>query len=54
MSVDPIAACTGAHVIYTDVWASMGQEEEAEERALVFRAFQVDERLVDLTTPRRS
>jgi ornithine carbamoyltransferase len=51
VSVDAITACTGAHVIYTDVWASMGQEEEAEERALVFRAFQVDRRLVDLMDP---
>jgi ornithine carbamoyltransferase len=51
VSVDAVAACTGAHVVYTDVWASMGQEEEAEERALVFRAFQVDRRLVDLMDP---
>ena len=44
---DPAEAATGADVVYTDVWASMGQEEEAEERALVFPAYQVDQKLVD-------
>ena len=33
---DPIEAARGADVLYTDVWASMGQEAEADERALVF------------------
>ena len=33
---DPEAAAAGADVLYTDVWASMGQEAEADERALVF------------------
>src|SRR5207247_7856956 len=36
---DPVEATTGADVLYTDVWASMGQEEEADERALVFPAY---------------
>ena len=36
---DPVEASRGADVLYTDVWASMGQEEEAEERALVFPAY---------------
>jgi ornithine carbamoyltransferase len=45
-TTDPVAACDGAHVVYTDVWASMGQEEEADERALVFRAFQVNSALL--------
>jgi ornithine carbamoyltransferase len=44
---DPAEAATGAHVLYTDVWASMGQEEEADERALVFPAYQLDQKLVD-------
>ena len=42
----------GADVLYTDVWASMGQEEEATERALVFQPFQLDERLIDAASPR--
>ena len=36
---DPIEASRGADVLYTDVWASMGQEAEAGERALVFPAY---------------
>lgn len=36
-------AVEGAHVVTTDVWASMGQEEEAEARTAAFRGFQVNE-----------
>jgi ornithine carbamoyltransferase len=43
---DPSACVTDASVIYTDVWASMGQESEAEERKNRFAAFQVNEALV--------
>ncbi len=39
---DPLEAARGADVLYTDVWASMGQEEEADERALVFPAYALD------------
>ena len=39
---DAEAACRDADVLYTDVWASMGQEAEAEERALVFPAYALD------------
>jgi len=39
---DPKAACEGADVLYTDVWASMGQEEEHAERVLVFTPFRLD------------
>jgi ornithine carbamoyltransferase len=45
---DPVEACRGADVLYTDVWASMGQEEEADERALIFPAYQLDQRKVEL------
>ena len=44
---DPKAAATGADVLCTDVWASMGQEAEADERALVFPAYQLNQALVD-------
>jgi ornithine carbamoyltransferase len=48
---DPHVAADGADVLYTDVWASMGQEEEAAERALVFPAFQINQKMVDLASP---
>lgn len=41
-----------AEVVYTDVWTSMGQEEEAQERRERFRGYQVDERMMGLTDPR--
>lgn len=40
---DPAEALAGAHAVYTDVWASMGQEREAAERARAFAAYRVDE-----------
>ncbi|MBN1246819.1 MAG: ornithine carbamoyltransferase [Anaerolineae bacterium] len=40
---DPAEAATGADVIYTDTWASMGQEAEAEKRRRVFPPFQVND-----------
>jgi len=44
----PPEAVRGARVVYTDVWASMGQETEAEERKEKFAPYQVDEGLMDL------
>jgi ornithine carbamoyltransferase len=41
-------AASDADVIYTDVWASMGQEEEFERRARVFKRFQVNEQVMSL------
>jgi ornithine carbamoyltransferase len=38
---DPRAAVKGADIVYTDVWASMGQELEAEERTFMFRPYQL-------------
>jgi len=48
---DPDEAVAGADVIYTDVWASMGQEEEAEVRVRRFMPYQVNEVLVDKAKP---
>ncbi|HXF36576.1 MAG TPA: ornithine carbamoyltransferase [Actinomycetota bacterium] len=48
---DPIEAARGADVLYTDVWASMGQEAEADERALVFPAYRIDQKAVELAAP---
>ena len=41
-----LAACKDADVIYTDVWASMGQEDEAAERRKKFAGFQVNDKLL--------
>ena len=43
---DPIAAVKDADVVYTDVWASMGQEEEAAERRKIFMPYQVNTELM--------
>ena len=48
---DPGEAADGAHVITTDVWASMGQEEERESRVRAFRAFTVDDGLMARARP---
>lgn len=45
---EPRRAVTGADIIYTDVWASMGQESEAEQRRRVFAAYQVNTELLSL------
>ena len=47
VSNDPVQATRGADVLYTDVWASMGQESEAEGRHLVFQPYMLDERAVE-------
>ncbi len=44
----PEEAVTGADVVYTDVWASMGQEDEAEERRKIFTNYQVNQKLIVL------
>jgi ornithine carbamoyltransferase len=49
---DVKAAVRGADAVYTDVWASMGQEKEREERARVFAGYCVDGALMALAAPR--
>jgi ornithine carbamoyltransferase len=46
-STDPIAAVKGAHVVTTDVWASMGQESEVRERRAALAPYQVTESLLE-------
>lgn len=48
---DASAAVQGADVVYTDVWTSMGQEMEVEERRRVFAPFRVDRELLSLAAP---
>jgi ornithine carbamoyltransferase len=48
---DPKRAVTGANAIYTDVWASMGQEAEAAKRKKIFTPYQVNAGLFALAAP---
>jgi ornithine carbamoyltransferase len=48
---DPAEAVAGADAVYTDVWASMGQEAEAAEREADFAGFAVDDALMALAAP---
>ncbi len=48
---DPRKAVKGADVVYTDVWASMGQEHEADQRREVFKPYQVNEALMARARP---
>jgi len=48
---DPAAAARDADVVYTDVWASMGQEAEQEERARIFAPYQVNSALMRHAKP---
>lgn len=45
---EPAAAMSGADIVYTDVWTSMGQEAEAEVRRRVFANYQIDGKLLSL------
>ncbi|WPO99050.1 ornithine carbamoyltransferase [Pseudomonas sp. HR96] len=48
---DPRAAVAGAHLVSTDVWTSMGQEEETARRLALFAPYQVTRDLLDLAAP---
>jgi ornithine carbamoyltransferase len=51
VSNEPAAAARGAHVLYTDVWASMGREAEREERVARFRGFAVSSAIMANAAP---
>ncbi len=51
ITTDPEDAVAGAQAVYTDVWASMGHEGEAEKRRKLFRKYQVNESLFSLAAP---
>jgi ornithine carbamoyltransferase len=48
---DPVEAVQGASVVYTDVWASMGQESEQAQREADFKDFQVNDQLMSHAEP---
>ncbi|MEB3227902.1 MAG: ornithine carbamoyltransferase [Synechocystis sp.] len=48
---DPQAAAEGAHVLYTDVWASMGQEDLADSRIPIFQPYQINADLLKRADP---
>ena len=50
----PLEAVEGADAVHTDIWASMGQEDEADERHRAFEGFQVDDRVMAEAPPTRS
>ena len=51
MSGDPLDGCDGADVLYTDVWTSMGQEEEREQRVRDLERFRLDGELLAVAAP---
>ena len=48
---DPTEAVQGAHAVYTDVWTSMGQEEDREERLRALEPYRVDDAILALAGP---
>jgi ornithine carbamoyltransferase len=48
---DPEIATKGANILYTDVWASMGQEAQASDRMPIFQPYQINEHLLSLADP---
>ncbi len=48
---DPFSAVTAAQVVYTDVWASMGQEDEINKRKIIFKDFQINAKLLACAAP---
>ncbi|MBQ2799139.1 MAG: ornithine carbamoyltransferase, partial [Ruminiclostridium sp.] len=48
---DPIEAAKDADVLFTDVWASMGQEGEAEQRKIAFKGYQINDEVMAVAKP---
>jgi ornithine carbamoyltransferase len=48
---DPREAAVGAHVLYTDVWVSMGDEDSAEQRRAALGPYRIDDALLDVADP---
>ncbi len=46
-----LEAAAGSDVLYTDVWASMGQEGEAEERKKIFKDYQINDSVIEVSNP---
>jgi ornithine carbamoyltransferase len=51
MTTDPIEAAVGADVVITDVWASMGEESEAEKRRAAFKGYQINDKVMAAAKP---
>jgi ornithine carbamoyltransferase len=51
LTADPRDAARDADALYTDVWVSMGEEAEREERLAAFRGYTIDEGLLSLASP---
>lgn len=51
LTSDPMEAAAGAHVLYTDVWVSMGKEEEAAYRIAQFQGYQINSELLAKAEP---
>jgi len=51
LTTDPKVAAKDADVIVTDTWASMGQEDESEQRKIAFAGYQVNDELMSVTAP---
>ena len=51
VTADPKAAVEGAHTLYTDVWASMGQEDLAETRIPIFEPYQINQSAMAIADP---
>ena len=49
---DPIGAAKNANILYTDVWASMGQEKEADDRMPIFKPYQINQELLSFADPK--